>query len=180
MRSLAEMKQLKFSRTDPSFYDSSKECESFPYDGNQSTIINLLNYHIVQFLSRTEKKNCLTKVISILVKMATSISTSNYPTKRKIVSILSAFGFLALISLKIIYLMNRSESIVLGQQSNRNIRKPVDVSQNSNSYFTSMEAEFEWNQFMVPGNNPETIDQILSIDKDRETGRRFLGMDSHL
>lgn len=46
---------------------------------------------------------------------------------------------------------------------------------NNAGYFTSMEAEFEWNRFMVPDYYPNMIDSNYSIEKDRDSGRRLLG-----
>lgn len=56
-----------------------------------------------------------------------------------------------------------------GAASNSN----EDGSLNNAGYFTSMEAEFEWNRFMVPDYYPYS-DPNYSIEKDRDSGRRLL------
>lgn len=109
--------------------------------------------------------------------MASSISTPSRSMKTRGFAIVGGIMFLALVASKITVAMNRSETEKLPPQASRRDRT-TDVSVthklNNAGYFTSMTAEFEWDRFMVPGFDFETIDPNLSIERKREIGRRLL------
>ena len=65
-----------------------------------------------------------------------------------------------------------------GDTPDSNTNNDYDHSgQNNAVYFTSMDAEFEWNRFMVPDYDLGMIDPNQSIERDRDSGRRLLKED---
>lgn len=108
--------------------------------------------------------------------------------KTGVFAMIVAIAFVALVASKIAFAIQRPVSEKLDQQANRLDRNTADTTTNASAsnnykynnnagYFTSMDAEFEWNRFMVPGFEPKMIDPDLSIERDRETGRRLVEED---
>ena len=116
--------------------------------------------------------------------MESSSITSIRSMKTRVFAMVVAIAFVALVASKITLAIQRPNSEKLDQQTNHLDRNTNDITTNNYKYnsnnaglFTSMQGEFEWNRFMVPGYEPEMIDPDLSIKRDRETGRRLVEED---
>ena len=111
------------------------------------------------------------------MKSSTIISIRSMKTR--IFAMVVTIAFVTIVASKIALATQRPKSEKLDQQTNHLDRNTNDITTNSNSagLFTSMQGEFEWNRFMVPGYEPEMIDPDLSIKRDRDTGRRLVEED---
>lgn len=86
-------------------------------------------------------------------------------------AIVVAITLIALVANKIVIAHRRPETERIGRVEGANAKQNDNYSNNKGSYFTSMEAEFEWNQMMVPDYDPGSIVIDQSIQKDHDTGR---------
>ena len=78
---------------------------------------------------------------------------------------------IALIADELVIAHRRPDTKRIGRVEGANGKQNNNYSNNNGSYFTSMEAEFEWNQLMVPEYDPGNIVIDRPIPKDHDTGR---------
>lgn len=99
-------------------------------------------------------------------------------------AIVVAIGLFTLLASKVVLVTHRpvnnrfKQEVPPRDHDTARTTDDVDTSNKINAAsFTSMEAEFEWNQFMVPDYNPGRIDPNRLIERTRDTERRFLEED---
>ena len=110
--------------------------------------------------------------------MVFSNSTTSYSMKTKAFAIIVVIALFIPVAFKIASNSEGSNPQVNGRQHGTvdipyDINASSDYQHNRNGYFTSMEAEFNWNHFMVPGYDLESVDLNQEIERDRDTGRKL-------
>jgi len=102
--------------------------------------------------------------------MISRIINSSRSIKTWHLAVVVTIGLLALVASRIASTIHPPAIVQLDPQVDDN-ENSGNIYNGNAGYFTSMEAEFEWNQFMVPGYNP---DFDAPIARDRETERKLL------
>ena len=115
--------------------------------------------------------------MSSLIFLVTMEPNSSASIRLAVFAIVVAITLIALIADKIVIAHRRPEAVhtvrvegAIDRASATTNAKNI-YSNNNVAYFTSMEAEFEWNQMMVPDYDPGNIVIDQSIQKDHDTGR---------
>jgi hypothetical protein len=108
--------------------------------------------------------------ICLYIAMISRIIISSRSIKTWHLAVVVTIGLLALVASRIASTIHPPATVQIDPQIDANANSGHKYNSNT-GYFTSMEAEFEWNQFMVPGYYP---DFDAPIARDRETERKLL------
>ncbi len=103
-------------------------------------------------------------------------SNNGLSSRFGVLLIVLAMSLLVLLANKIVMANSKSETERIdgleGTPNRADVKANTNIYSNNGAYFTSMEAEFEWDQIMLPDYDPGRMGIAHSIEREHDTGRR--------